>query len=707
MPHQASGLDDPAAKGAPSSISLFAFGDASVEAYATAIYVVGRYNDGTATSELVLAKSRVAPIKMGDDNLQQTIPRLELLAAVITARAVTYVRSALEKKAKIENIYCFNLHRIRNGPDTYKVWVGSRVKEILSLTTKEQWFHCPGIINPADLPSRGMTAEDLMSSKLWWEGPEFATQTQDLWPKEKLSQIVETEVKKLITQPSTFTAQVIDNAFLEIFDRFSSWHKTIKLLSFVLRCGHPEHKHFRKQAFSVAEKKATEMLLWRTSQCNGFADDFRQLAQGKDLAKTSKLAQHNPMWDHVKRLVVSNSRLVQSNLPVETKWPILLPKNCPIVAKYVINLHEMSGHQGAGYTLSILRQQFRLCQGRRQVQKIIRTCTKRHCMKPVPLQQQMAPLPALRTDDVGAFRHCSTDLFGPMLAKHSCEHAECPHPKTSKVYGALFTCFHSRAVHLELIKDQGTEEFLNAFRSFVARRGTPNVMFSDNAKNFKSTSKEIRSLYRTINWKTVQDDGRLKNIEWIFNVEKAPWANAVAERMVRSVKTPLRIIVGNASLTFRQMSVILSEVEGIVNNRPLATVTDDPDDLTPITPAELIMGRRMDPLPDPNIRKNETKFSHLWRKRQQVLNAFWKRWKNDYLLNQDVRKKWKTPSTEDLLHRLVLIRDDNMARNEWKLGRVVETFKSKDGFVRSVLVKTGTSTLRRPVQKLSLLENIS
>jgi hypothetical protein len=115
----------------------------------------------------------------------------------------------------------------------------------------------------------------------------------------------------------------------------------------------------------------------------------------------------------------------------------------------------------------------------------------------------------------------------------------------------------------------------------------------------------------------------------------------------------------------------------------------------------------MDPLPDPNIRKNETKFSHLWRKRQQVLNAFWKRWKNDYLLNQDVRKKWKTPSTEDLLHRLILIRDDNMARNEWKLGRVVETFTSKDGFVRSVLVKTGTSTLRRPVQKLSLLENIS
>jgi Pao retrotransposon peptidase len=179
-------------KGAPSSISLFAFGDASVEAYATAIYIVGRYEDDSATSELVLGKSCVAPIKMGDDNLQQTIPRLELLAAVITACAVTYVHSALEKKMKSEKVYCFthsmiNLHHIRNGPDTYKVWVGSRVKVILSLTTREQWFHCLGVRNPADPPSRGMTAEDLMSSKLWWEGPEFAMQNRDLWPKEKMS----------------------------------------------------------------------------------------------------------------------------------------------------------------------------------------------------------------------------------------------------------------------------------------------------------------------------------------------------------------------------------------------------------------------------------------------------------------------------------------------------------------------------------------
>ena len=88
-------------------------------------------------------------------------------------------------------------------------------------------------------------------------------------------------------------------------------------------------------------------------------------------------------------------------------------------------------------------------------------------MKPVPLQQQMAPLPALRTDDVGAFRHCSTDLFGPMLAKHSCEHAECPHPKNSKVYGVLFTCLNTVVRSITLTLDGLESQFLRYLFGFL------------------------------------------------------------------------------------------------------------------------------------------------------------------------------------------------------------------------------------------------
>ena len=377
------------------------------------------------------------------------------------------------------------------------------------------------------------------------------------------------------------------------------------------------------------------------------------------------------------------------------------------MAKYIEHLHFTNLHAGPDYVLSVLREKFRLQQARRQIKKVIRTCTKAKCTKPIPLQQQMAPLPSLRTDGSGIpFQHVAVDLFGPMFTQHVCDFETCPHEKRTKVYCALFTCFHSRAVHLELIQNQGTEEFLTALRKFVGRRGRPNTIFSDNATNFKSGAKEIRLLYKSINWKTISANGLEQKIEWIFNTEKAPFRNGIAERMVRSVKTPLRIILGSACLTFRQLEVLLTEVEGIVNNRPLALVTDDPDDLIPITPFELINGRKLDQMPDPNQQRNVTTFPHLWRKRQAVLNTFWKRWQNDYLLSQNLRKKWNTPSHQDLLGRCVLINEDNMCRNTWKMGRIIETFPSKDGLIRTVLVKTSTSKLRRPIQKLSLLEAI-
>jgi hypothetical protein len=230
-------------------------------------------------------------------------------------------------------------------------------------------------------------------------------------------------------------------------------------------------------------------------------------------------------------------------------------------------------------------------------------------------------------------------------------------------------------------------------------------MYSDNAKGFKAASKEVRALYRSINWNKIKEDGTKKSIEWFFSTEKAPHQNGLCERLVRTVKNPLRIAIGAARLTKNQLAITLTEIEAVVNNRPLCLTTNSPEDLIPITPMELVNGRKLDQLPDPNNRKNVTTFQHLWRKRQAILNQFWKRWHNDYLMSQNIRKIWKSPTSENLVDKLVLIKEDNLSRNEWKIGRIAETIPSKDGLIRNVIVKTQSSTLRRPVQKLALFEN--
>lgn len=707
---------------AADEFELFAFGDASQKAYAAVIYLVWKDADSCRSSAMVYSKTRVAPLDMkGSTQEEQTIVRLELLAALICARAAKYVQNALQTEVKITDVHFFtdsmiNLWRIREGPAKFKLWVANRIGEIRETSNPDQWHHCPGELNPADLPSRGLSARELQSSNLWWQGPTFIREEKSAWPVEKgHPQQKDDEWKKETSTSQVATANLktrccspVDGDFIgQLLNRFEDWNKTLRFIHMVLTFAVKAHREaFKQTKWSLKAHKETKNALWRLSQRVHLQNDFVNLANGLELTPKSSLAGFNPFYDEELGLLRARSRLVLSGLPEETRLPIILPKKCAIVKKYILHLHVIHQHARAGYLHSLLRQEFAIQRGRQQIQTAIWPCTKRNCMKPKPLQQIMAPLPSQRIDNPAPFKAIAVDLFGPMVAFHKCELENCPHPKQSKVYGALYTCFHSRAIHIELIDSQGTESFLTSFRSFVARRGVPSIIYSDNAKNFKAAMKEIRQLYRSINWTAVKDDGIRRNIDWIFSTEKAPHQNGICERMVRSVKEPLRAVIGSAQLTRNQIELILHEIEAVVNNRPLGVTKEDPTEWVPVTPAELVNGRRMDQIPDPKAPLQSTTFSHLWKCRQAILNQFWKRWSANYLLEQGVRRKWKSPSTDDLMGKIVLIKDDFLSRNDWKIGRIIEILPSRDGFIRNVVVQTPTSKLRRAVQKLALFEQI-
>ena len=705
----------------PKDIELFCFGDASIKSYATAIYMVGTHEDGSASTNLVLSKSRIAPKKMVEAQEEGlSIVRLELLAAVITVRAAQYVLAALEKQYKVKAVHYFtdsliNHCRIIQPATKYKIWEANRLEEILKSTKPAQWHHCAGEHNPADLPSRGLSAKELKASTMWWKGPTFMVKPQSEWPTEaeyeltddpavKKEGVLKIDFKELF---ASSVQKVDDEKFrfvLKLMMRFETWFSSIRFLSKILRC-HPKNEYRRKE-FSLEEKKKTEDFLWSFIQRFHMKTDFERLQSGLSLQEKSKILVHNPFLDSVTNVMKSNSRLALSGLPQETKNAIILPKDCPIVEKFIMDQHKLHQHAKTGYLHSLLRQRFVLPSGRQQIRKAIRKCTTRKCVEPVRLEQQLAPLPDLRTDDPVPFKNVAVDLFGPLMVYHKCEAENCPHSKEQKVHVALFTCFHSRAVHLELVMTTGTEDFLNAFRLFTARRGMPENIYSDNAKGFKAADKELRKLYRSIKWKKVHEDGIKRSINWFFSCEKASHQNGLCERLVRTVKTPLKIAVGSARLTIAQLRITLTEIEAVVNNRPLGVTSNDSNDFVPITPFELFGGRRLDQVEDPNNRQNVTNFQQLWRKRASVLNSFWKRWSHSYLLEQQVRNRWKTPSREDLMGKIVLIRDDEkLSRNLWRFGRIIEIHPSKDGLIRNVTVKTQESVLRRPVQKLALFEN--
>ena len=203
----------------------------------------------------------------------------------------------------------------------------------------------------------------------------------------------------------------------------------------------------------------------------------------------------------------------------------------------------------------------------------------------------------------------------------------------------------------------------------------------------------------------------------MFNAPKAPWWGGLFERMVRSVKRCLRKIIGRACLSLDELHTAVIEVEAVVNSRPLTYVSSD-DLVEPLTPSHLLTGRRILNLPDRlrgEVPDDDVDHNALGRRAQhlsRVLDRFWKRWKNEYLLElrsahrHDRGKEEASPVSAD---DLVVIHYENQPRGFWKLGRVERVMTGRDGLARGAVVRVANkgrqaSRLTRPILKLFPLE---
>ncbi|GBL62424.1 hypothetical protein AVEN_72632-1 [Araneus ventricosus] len=133
-----------------------------------------------------------------------------------------------------------------------------------------------------------------------------------------------------------------------------------------------------------------------------------------------------------------------------------------------------------------------------------------------------------------------------------------------------------------------TKCFLLAFRRFLSRRGNCKVIYCDYDRTFKAAQTELAYFTKILKDSKFQNFVTDIGIHWRFIVERAPLWGGFYERLVKTVKEPLRKILGMALLTFEELTPILSEVEIIVNNRPLTYVESDPGEPEPLTPAHFL-----------------------------------------------------------------------------------------------------------------------
>ena len=250
-------------------------------------------------------------------------------------------------------------------------------------------------------------------------------------------------------------------------------------------------------------------------------------------------------------------RFQNSLLNQEAKTPILLPSKHDAVKLIIKDTHNRVLHSGVNTTLTTMTERFWIIRGRQTVKKIVRRCVKCRKVegKHFSLPQQPS-LPEERVSDDPPFTHTGVDFAGPLYTSEKSANEE-----DAKAYVCLFTCASTRAVHLELPKRLSSEAFMLAFRRFTNRRGLPVTLLSDNAKTFKSASKDIVKISRA---KEVTHYMANNGVTWKFIVERAAWWGGFWQRLIQTVKCTLNKVIGRSCLSFQELNTLLVEVEGIV-----------------------------------------------------------------------------------------------------------------------------------------------
>lgn len=681
----------------PTDIQIHAFSDASERAYGTAIYLRSTNNEGQHAVHLICAKSKVAPIKT------TTLPRLELCAAKLMTQLTERVRLNFNippGKVTYWTDSQIVLSWIQTRSSLYHTFVANRIADIQQKTKPEQWKYVNTKLNPADLVSRGVPPYMLKNSKFWFNGPEYLQQPQENWPNDENPTLLPLpEVKRVV---SVLTCNQGNTSLLSIIDHRNSLKHLLRITCYIRRfiqnC--KKNKIASQLSLSVEELEEASSLLIRQAQNETFPNDLRDLKKGGETSINSKIRSLSPFLDK-EGIIRVGGRLQASKLPYDTIHPILLCNKHLLTRLIMEDLHREHKHAGPQALLGLTRQRFWPTQGRKLAQTTVAKCILCSRYKPRLLSQVMGNLPPTRIQPAARpFCHVGIDFAGPIHI-----HYKLRGKRPTKAYMCVFVCFATKAVHLEVCSDLTTAAFIGCLKRFIARRGCPAKIYCDNATNFVGAKNELAELSALMDSEIHQDKVIKtcadKGIEWNFIPPRSPHFGGLWEAAVKSAKHYLRKILHTATLTYEELCTVVTEIEGILNSRPLTPLSNDPNDLQALTPGHFLIGEPMTSrIQDHSHQGSLTK---TWSKLKVLRTEFWKRWSNEYLHQLQQRSKWTRETKNLATGTLVLVKEDNTPPLTWHMGRVTQVYTGPDGKIRVADVKTAQGIRTRAIHNLSPL----
>ena len=310
---------------------------------------------------------------------------------------------------------------------------------------------------------------------------------------------------------------------------------------------------------------------------------------------------------------------------------------------------------------------------RKAVHSITRKCiTCRHTMVK-PQNQLLGQLPSETVTPGFVFENVGVDYAGPFHIKYGSVRK----PTIIKAYVCVFVSHSVKAVHLESVSDLTTDAFVATLRRFIARRGKPSLILSDHGTNFVGTAREMKELSEFLEFQKTQgvisQFCSTQGISWKFIPECAPnlwWVMGIGSEEHED----LRCIISDVKLTFEEFTTVLTQVEAVLNSRPLVLMPCDDDGIEPLTPGHFLIGKPLESLPDPPTSYRPISLLRHWHLCQLLIRHFWKRWSTEYLSTLRRYTKWHYSTRNFRIGDLVILRDDNLVSLKWPMGRITGVY---------------------------------
>nr|XP_044248839.1 uncharacterized protein LOC108056814 [Drosophila takahashii] len=571
-----------------------------------------------------------------------SVPRLELLAAVLGLRLSKSVEAEMTIHIN-QRIFCTS-------------W-GNNVADDGTKWTRDPSFD---------------------GSSRWFVGPGFLYRGEDQWPdmnpSTKNEEIIMHHEKSHTETPAIACIVPDPQRFSKLEKLRSTQSKVLQFLRLVIK--EPKDGHLQ-QLLHLKRAVDSDVILVRVSQEMEFPEEIKTLRA-----------------DESGVMRVKGRINAIEGVELDVKQPIILSRRHRVTYLIADYYHRRFHHLNDEIVVNEMKQRYWIKGLRALVREVAKDCPRCRIRNARPAPPEMGSLPQERLSPYTLpFTFTGVDYFGPIDVVVG--------RRREKRWGVLFTCLTTRAVHLEVAVSLSTDSFLCILKTFVARRGVPRRILSDNGTTFRGANGALQHHIERISTSAIERE--YPTLEFSFNPPGAPPGGGVG--ITRLTKFLFNEILPAEGLREEVLRAAFADVEHTLNCRPLTYVPLDDADAEALTPNHFLVGNSSGLRERGSLIQAGDRLAKSYRIASQLADRFWKKWLREYLPTLTRRTKWFQPPPLPLaIGDLVIIVDENAKRNTWLRGRIVDVHQGADGQVRSAVVRTVDGLVTRPSVKLAKMD---